>query len=374
MMVKKTGLKDLAKTLFSLTNVLHERGGPYMSFIRAKSPAASRAFALVQDLQSRLVEALESVRDSRQVHGFQSIDWLRAQGNFGGGNRYVALDENYFDRSSVNISQVQYESDSSKKLGSATALSTIIHPRNPFAPSMHMHISWTEMKSGDGYWRIMADLNPSIPSDADRMTFEAALERAAGHLFAKGKEQGERYFYIPALNRHRGVAHFYLEEFKSEDSQADEALAKHFGETMIEAYTGIIKAALAKHQVVTADDLQLQRAYHSLYFLQVLTLDRGTTSGLLVHDENDTGILGSLPSTVDKQLLASWIPKLPKLQGDLLERILGVLTEGDTAAVIDDVAKIKIAKVTRDFYKAHPEALDLLARGDSIPPTQDNHR
>lgn len=345
-----------------------------MSFIRAKSPSATRAFTLVQDLQSRLVEALESVREKRQIHGFQSIDWLRAQGSFGGGNRFVALDENYFDRSSVNISQVQYEADPSKKLGSATALSTIIHPRNPFAPSMHMHISWTEMKSGEGYWRIMADLNPSIPSDADKKSFEAALAKAAGTLYGAGKEQGERYFFIPALNRHRGVAHFYLEEFKSDNPKADEALAKHFGETIIEAYTTIVKAALAKHQVVTAHDLHLQRAYHSLYFLQVLTLDRGTTSGLLVHDENDTGILGSLPSTVDKALLQSWIAKLPSLQADLLSRILGTLKEGENAAVVDDVAKLKIAKVTREFYKDHPEALELLARGDRIPPTQDNHR
>jgi len=35
------------------------------------------------------------------------------------------------------------------------------------------------------------------------------------------------------------------------------------------------------------------------------TADRGTTSGLLVHDENDVGILGSLPSHVDKKLLES---------------------------------------------------------------------
>ena len=36
---------------------------------------------------------------------------------------------------------------------------------NPYAPSIHMHISWTELKSGKGTWRIMADLNPSIASD-----------------------------------------------------------------------------------------------------------------------------------------------------------------------------------------------------------------
>jgi len=345
-----------------------------MSFIRAKSPAAQTAFALVQGLQAQLVEKLESVRNERQSDGFRSIDWLRAQGNFGGGNRYVALDQKDFNRSSVNISQVQYESDPSKKLASATALSTIVHPKNPFAPSMHMHISWTEMKSGEGYWRIMADLNPSIPSETDRKDFEAGLERAAGPLFKTGKEQGERYFYIPALNRHRGVAHFYLEEYKSADPRADEILAKRFGEIMIQTYVDILKRALQNHQDIQSKDLRLQEEYHSLYFLQVLTLDRGTTSGLLVHDENDTGILGSLPSHVDRERLTLWASKLPPLQGKLLTRILETLSPDARIAEVDDAVKGRIAKVTREFYREHPEAVDLLARGDRIPTTQANHR
>jgi coproporphyrinogen III oxidase len=241
---------------------------------------------------------------------------------------------------------------------------------------MHMHISWTELKVGGSYWRIMADLNPSIPSDADKKAFMAGLQSAVGDplLYQTGKEQGERYFFIPALNRHRGVAHFYLEEHRSSDPAADERLAKAFGETMAGVYVRIVREALNAHQVITAHDLERQNAYHTLYFLQVLTLDRGTTSGLLVHDENDAGILGSLPSHVDKRLLASWMTKLPPLQADLLGMILTTLSEGDPIALVDDVVKVKIAKVTREFYKAHPEALELLARGDRLPPTQDNHK
>ena len=39
---------------------------------------------------------------------------------------------------------------------------------------------------------------------------------------------------------------------------------------------------------------------HSLFF-QVLTLDRGTTHGLLAHGDNDVGTLGSLPNFVSKR-------------------------------------------------------------------------
>ena len=44
---------------------------------------------------------------------------------------------------------------------------------------MHMHISWTQMKDGAGYWRVMADLNPSIigESDSDKKRFSEMLEK-----------------------------------------------------------------------------------------------------------------------------------------------------------------------------------------------------
>ncbi len=344
-----------------------------MTLQLAESKAAQEAFRLVKDLQSLLVQKLDALPAAIQTSRFQSIDWLRAGGAFGGGNRFVAFDEVLFNRASVNVSQVQYEKDPSRKLASASALSTIVHPRNPFVPSMHMHISWTEMKSGDGYWRIMGDLNPSIPSPADTALFNKAFQEVTGELYQLGKDQGERYFYIPALGRHRGVAHFYLEEFSSSSKSADFALAKNFGISIIGTYTEIVQKALEKQLKVTAADQRKQLDYHSLYFLQVLTLDRGTTSGLLVHNENDTGILGSLPSHVDKRLLASWVNKLPLLQQELLSSLLTTLVDGE-CSLVDDRVKLHIAQVTRDFYQKNPQALELLARGDTVPPTQDNHR
>ncbi len=344
-----------------------------MTLKLATSKTAQKAYGLVQDLQTKLVQRLDSLQHHPGHTRFRPVEWLRAQGEFGGGVRFMATDETLFNRASVNISQVQYESDPTKKLGSASAISTIVHPRNPYAPSMHMHISWTEMKSGQGYWRIMGDLNPSIPNAADTATFNAMLQNATGPLYQAGKDQGEHYFYIPALGRHRGVAHYYLEEYSSGNADADYALAKNFGERLIETYGSIVDAALKNQAAISEAAKRQQLEYHSLYFLQVLTLDRGTTSGLLVHNENDTGILGSLPSHVDRQLLESWIPKHPPLQQKLLTALIAALPS-TVPSLVDDVVKVKIADVARKFYQQYPEAQDLLAKGNSVPPTVDNHR
>jgi coproporphyrinogen III oxidase len=344
-----------------------------MTLKLATSKTAQKAYGLVQELQARLVQRLDALPPHHGHTRFRPVEWLRAEGEFGGGVRFMATDEALFNRASVNISQVQYENDPAKKLASASAISTIVHPRYPYAPSMHMHISWTEMKSGQGYWRIMGDLNPSIPNALDTATFNTMLQTATGPLFKMGKEQGEHYFYIPALGRHRGVAHFYLEEYNSGNVDADYALAKNFGDRLIETYGSIVDGALKNQTAISEAAKRQQLEYHTLYFLQVLTLDRGTTSGLLVHNENDTGILGSLPSHVDRQLLASWVPKHPPLQQKLLNALIGVLPE-TSPSIVDDAVKVKIADVARKFYQQYPEAQDLLAKGNSIPPTVDNHR
>ena len=344
-----------------------------MQFQSAASQTAQAAFKMLKQLQGLMVQRLDELPPLTKNSRFQSVDWLRAQGKFGGGNRFVSFDEQLFNRASVNVSQVQYEQDPSKKLASASALSTIIHPQNPNAPSLHLHVSWTEMKAGTSYWRIMADLNPSLPLAADTKKFVSALQEVTGSLYPLGESEGQAYFFIPSLGRHRGVAHFYLEEYSSSHRADDFNLAQNFGIKIIETYADLVKNALVTSSSVTQADLQKQLEYHSLYFLQVLTLDRGTISGLLVHDENDTGILGSLPAYVDPNRLHSWAEKLPPLQEELLNNIIATLAPGEKS-LVDDTVKTKIAFVIRDFYQRNPSGIDLLARGSSVPPTLENHR
>ena len=336
---------------------------------KAQSIKALAANTLVEDLQHYFVSKLNPFSGAQP---FEQIEWFRDQGEHGGGVRYVASNEQVFNRASVNVSQVHYDDDDSKRLASATALSTIIHPENPFAPSIHMHISWTEMKNRKGYWRMMADLNPAIENDSAKSLFTSCLKNLAPEQYALASAQGDRYFYIPALERHRGVSHYYLEEYNGDDAQADFNLAKTLGKGVIDTYVDIFSQAIQQHPNPTAEDYKKQRAYHTLYLFQVLTLDRGTTSGLLVHDQNDVGIMGSLPAQIDKTLLASWKEKLVAPQDQLLAEILKVLPD-DSPCVVDEKVKLALASVVRQHYKANPKALALQAQGNVIPATVDNH-
>ena len=344
-----------------------------MDRTKARSAKAQEASLLVEELQYHFMQQLSVIGSSAgDAQEFEVVEWLRDQGLHGGGVRYVATNERIFNRGSINVSQIHYDDESSKKLASATALSTIIHPENPFAPSVHMHISWTEMKDGRGYWRIMADLNPAIENEIANTLFNEGLKQAAPKQYKVATEQGNQYFYIPALSRHRGVSHFYLEEFSSNDTQADFDLARNVGKTVIDLYLEIFQQALQDHPDPNEESYKKQQAYHTLYLFQVLTLDRGTTSGLLVHDQNDLGIMGSLPANVDKNLLFSWKEKLKFPQNQLLQNIVDVLSD-DLPSNIDDETKIALAKVVRQHYKSHPDALSMQAKGSVVPMTVDNH-
>lgn len=318
--------------------------------IAASSAQAQHALSQLTSLQSYFVNQLQNVASqAAQATDFTPVEWLREQGAHGGGERFEAQAGGLFNRASVNVSQIQYQDKPEKAFLSATALSTIIHPDHPLGPSMHMHISWTELKNGKKYWRIMADLNPSIEDSADTEQFLTMLEQASQQHFHSGIEQGDEYFYIPALNKHRGVCHFYLEGFVG-DEQTPATFAIDFGKQTIDCYISILASKVTNAIAATAEQKQQQLDYHTLYFFQVLTLDKGTTAGLLIHNQNDIGTLGSLPSHINRDLLQTWANSAELPLQQLLSQLLAVLPEQSIVAITTEV-KAKLAEAIRVHYQ-----------------------
>ena len=313
----------------------------------SKSKEAIEAYKMVRNLQKIFVNKLNNLSlefgDNKK---FEEAMWLRNNGLFGGGSRFEAKDEFLFNTASVNVSQVHYDEDLTKNLQSATAISTIIHPKNPNVPSIH------------------------IENIEDKNIFEKGIKEVSKESFEEGIKQGNKYFFIPTLNKHRGIFHFYLENYNSKNKNQDFIFAQNFGETVIDTYINIISNAFKTRQTFSISDIKKQLDYHTLYLFQVLTLDRGTTSGLLIHNENDVGIMGSLPKFINKKLLISWIPNMEEIQKKLLENIISSI---DDNGVINTQTKVKLAQVVRNHYKNNPNALKYQASGTTIPNTVNNH-
>lgn len=339
--------------------------------ILAKAQNAKDAYELVRSLQKRFVEKLDKLSEKfGENRPFKEVTWLRDEGIHGGGSRFVARDNILFNTASVNVSQVHYDDMEDKQLQSATAISTIIHPKNPNVSSIHIHISLTCLRNGKSYWRVMADLNPAIVFEEDKTAFSETIKNLAGSTYEEGTAQGDKYFNIPALNRHRGIVHFYLENYKTEDEKEDFNFALKFGEGVIDKYIDITRNAIETRTAFSVQDIKAQLDYHTLYLFQVLTLDRGTTSGLLIHNQNDVGIMGSLPSFINKALLKSWVSKVETPQDILVNSLAEIIKDN---GVIDASTKEKLASVVREHYKKYPDSLKYQASGNSIPSTVTNH-
>lgn len=389
----------------------------------ATSPQAIKAFDMLTGVQSFFADHLTRChRELCNNHpetfsyrrvGFEKKQWQRNQGKNGGGFRLqgqglersdITKTANLplFNRASINFSQVHYEQDESKKLESATAVSTIIHPHQASQPSVHIHTSYTELKNQSFSFRVMADLNPSFNEDFYRETFASRLRSASGEFEELGVSQGNAYFNIPFLNMTRGVSHFYLENLLiDKDFNKSLCFAESFTKTMMQTYCDILLKSFsvtppAIEKARTPVDLTIagsnssQIAYHSAYFAQVLLLDRGTTSGLLAHDQNDVGIMGSIPAILDLSLLEKWTQTVLEdqpIQKKLLTNLIDAASadrfrldessfsqSGRHYCFVDEEVKSTFAQVAREFYTETPEALKFQAKGFTLPETYTNHK
>ncbi|RBW47035.1 coproporphyrinogen III oxidase [Psychromonas sp. B3M02] len=314
--------------------------------VLATSDQAQFALSELSQVQSYFVNQLSTLSTGTD---FTPVEWLRDQGSHGGGQRFEATTNSVFNRASVNVSQVQYEDKPEKAFLSATALSTIIHPQHPLAPSIHIHVSWTELKNGQRYWRLMADLNPAIEDPAETSLFNKMLQQASGDYYESGIEQGEQYFYIPSLNKHRGVSHFYLEGFTG-DVNTPKLFAIDFARQVVDCYIAILTDKFSRLPPPSDEELNQQLDYHTLYFYQVLTLDKGTTAGLLIHSQNDVGTLGSLPAYINRDLLASWVEKSDQAQQPLVQALVDLFPAQRSVHVTPTI-KAQIAETIRVHYK-----------------------
>ena len=345
---------------------------------------------LVDSLQANFLLSLQGIKvpaekfadadvDRKNATEWKSIAWKRDNGVHGGGIRYQQVDSPLFHRATINVSGVHYEDKENYPIDSATALSVILHPKHPHAPSMHFHISYVENrnKEKENYWRMIADLNPGIPNADDTKKFQSTFKYVSHlqpTLLRDALEFGNMYFYIPALRRHRGVSHLFIGNLNAKDMSKTKCkeLAEDLAQKTIKVYSEIVQNAINTNPIekLTREDYRKQFHFHTVYFFQVLTLDRGTTHGLLAHGDNDVGTLGSLPNFVSKSLLQKWLELMEcNVQRKLLEEIIGVLPQeveinGLKGSVVDDDVRGQLADVIRSHYRSNRGATSKQAKLD----------
>lgn len=250
-----------------------------------------------REIQAAFARGLEEVDGFSR---FRREQWSRPGG--GGGESWTLNGEGPIERAAVNFSAVWGEMPPTMadRLASeatdffATGVSTIVHPRDPHAPTFHANVRYFEANS-TAWFGGGADLTPYylFPEDAahfHRLIAEVCSRHQVGD-YPEWKAECDRYFYLPHRSEARGVGGIFFDHVTD---RLDEvwAFQRDLGLSLGEAYLPILE----KRAGTPSDEEQ--RFWHELrrgrYVEFNLVWDRGTRFGLDTGGRTES-ILASLP-------------------------------------------------------------------------------
>ncbi|MEO6921373.1 MAG: oxygen-dependent coproporphyrinogen oxidase [Collimonas sp.] len=282
------------------------------SNISPDSPAnAVKSYLL--DLQARIVAALEQV-DGKP---FGSDHWQRAEG--GGGNSRIIEEGNVLERGGVGFSHVMGSSlppsaaanrpELAGRTWEAMGVSLVIHPRNPFAPTVHMNVRFFTASAegqqpvwwfGGGidltpYYGFTEDVEHFHRTCRDALTpFDSATAHSPA-LYPRFKQWCDDYFYLKHRKEPRGVGGIFFDDFNALGFEQSFAMMQSVGNAFIPAYVPIL--AHRKDVPYGENERDFQAYRRGRYVEFNLVYDRGTLFGLQSGGRTES-ILMSMPPVV----------------------------------------------------------------------------
>ena len=247
-------------------------------------------------LQERIVSALEVV----DRKGFTRDSWQRPEG--GGGTSCIVEEGQVLERGGVNLSRVQGRnlppsaSAARPQLAGrsfeAMGVSLVLHPRNPYCPTVHMNVRF--FTAGDVWWFGGGmDLTPYYGFEDDARHFHATCRKAlapfGSELHPKFKRWCDEYFHLRHRNEPRGIGGIFFDDLA--DDFAFE-LVKSVGDHFLEAYVPILER---RKELQYGERERSFQAYRRGRYVEFnLVYDRGTLFGLQSGGRTES-ILMSLP-------------------------------------------------------------------------------
>ncbi|MBB3214112.1 coproporphyrinogen III oxidase [Herbaspirillum sp. Sphag1AN] len=277
--------------------------------VTSTTPVASASIvkAYLQDLQHRIVAALEQIDGTP----FLSDSWQRPEG--GGGTSRIIEEGQVFERGGVGFSHVMGTSlppsaaanrpDIAGRQWEAMGVSLVLHPRNPYAPTVHMNVRFF-IASAEGQEPVWwfgggMDLTPYYGFVEDAQHFHRscrdALAPFGDDLHARYKQWCDDYFYLKHRQEPRGVGGIFFDDLNHLPFEDSFALLRNVGDSFIGAYAPIVQQRKDLPFGERERDFQAYRRGRYVEFN--LVLDRGTLFGLQSGGRTES-ILMSLPPVV----------------------------------------------------------------------------
>ncbi|PTR14513.1 MULTISPECIES: oxygen-dependent coproporphyrinogen oxidase [unclassified Nitrosospira] len=273
----------------------------------SNASTAQQAREFFTGLQQRIVERIEEVDGTR----FRRDQWERAEG--GGGLSCVMEEGNVLERGGVNYSHVfggglpasatAARPELSGRGFEAMGVSLVLHPRNPYAPTVHLNVRYLEARKegAEPVWWFGGgmDLTPYYGFEEDAVHFHQtcknALQPFGGDYYPRFKKWCDEYFYLKHRKEPRGIGGIFFDDLGKPDFESCFNLTQSVGDHFLEAYVPILERRLNTPYGERERDFQAYRRGRYVEFN--LVWDRGTLFGLQSGGRTES-ILMSLPPIV----------------------------------------------------------------------------
>ena len=268
-------------------------------------PAAVKAWLL--SLQERIVAAAEEV----DGQPFIRDSWQRPEG--GGGISRLIEEGNVLERGGVGFSHVTGMSlppsaaanrpELAGRAWEAMGVSLVFHPRNPYAPTVHMNVRFFTTTGADKepVWWFGGgmDLTPYYGFAEDARHFHQvchdALVPFGDALHPAYKKWCDDYFYLKHRKEARGIGGIFFDDVNELGFEKSFAMTQSVGDHFINAYLPILKRR--KDTPYSENERDFQAYRRGRYVEFNLVFDRGTLFGLQSGGRTES-ILMSLPPIV----------------------------------------------------------------------------
>lgn len=259
----------------------------------------------VRNLHKTLFDTVEG-KPACVQKSWSAIQHNPSRNLFGGGVMTV-IRESILEKSAVNMSVVHgpkypgMESEYAGKPFAAAGVSLISHPKNPYAPIMHLNVRCIQVFGAKTTTWIGggADLTPMMIFDEDTELFHDAMKSVCKRNpetadYEKYKAWADEYFYLPHRGETRGVGGIFF-DFVPVKSNQDFSLLLDVGQYSARAYAQILQRRVN----LPFDDALLEKHHYwrGRYAEFNLAFDRGTRFGLMTGG-NHEAIFCSLPPIV----------------------------------------------------------------------------
>ena len=184
----------------------------------------------------------------------------------------------------------------------ACGVSLVIHPTNPFFPTVHMNIRYFEVDGTDQWWfGGGVDLTPNyIVNKNDIIHFHQILRELCtthNQNYEEMKKTCDNYFWIKHRNEARGVGGIFFDQIGS-NSKVDKQSAFEFVAALGRAFIPLYQPFFQyKNNIFTKENREFQLIRRSRYVEFNLLWDRGTKFGIQSQGRTES-ILMSMPAVV----------------------------------------------------------------------------